>query len=108
MQIAYIDIFQHIPASSGNNWYTLQLARDLQDIGVVTLYSTQQRDGKRGYVPTDSSVRQRFLKTSVKWDKIWPRLNQLKPEMLFDSSVAFIAITSPGMSRRKTKPYSCW
>jgi glycosyltransferase involved in cell wall biosynthesis len=86
MQIAYVDIFQHIPASSGNNWYTLQLVSDLQDIGDVTLYSTQQRDGKRGYVPADSAVRQEFLATSVKLDKIWPRLNQLRPEMLFDSS----------------------
>src|SRR5665647_220062 len=86
MQIAYVGVFQHLPANSGNDWYSLQLVDDLKDIGRVTLFYTQQENGKSGYSPSDPSVEQRLLPPTFKWRRISSRLDQLRPEMLVDGS----------------------
>lgn len=86
MQIAFVDVFQHLPANSGNNWYSLCLVDDLQEIGEVNLYYTQQENGKRGYMPADRVIEQKRLAPSVKWWRISHRLDQLRPEILFDRS----------------------
>lgn len=86
MQIAYVGVFQHLPANSGNDWYSLQLVDDLQTIGGVTLYYTLHENGKRGYTPANRIIKQKYLAPSVKWHRISPRLDQLRPEMLFDGS----------------------
>jgi glycosyltransferase involved in cell wall biosynthesis len=62
------------------------LVEDLKEIGDVTLYYTQQDNGKRGYSPADTVVSQKLESGSVKWGRIWHRLDQLRPEMLRDGS----------------------
>ncbi len=86
MQIAFVDVFQHVPANSGNNWYSLQLVDDLKGIGDVGLYYTLEEKGKRGYSPSNPAFKQRHLPPTVKWPRIWWRLDQLRPEILFDKS----------------------
>ncbi len=86
MQIAFVDVFQNLPANSGNDWYSLCLVSDLQEIGEVSLYHTQQENGKRGYMPPDRVIEQKLLAPSVKWWRISRRLDQLRPEILFDRS----------------------
>jgi glycosyltransferase involved in cell wall biosynthesis len=86
VQIAYIGVFQHLPANSGNDWYSLQLVDDLKEIGDVTLYYTLQENGKRGYSFSDPGFKQRRLPPTVKWRRISRRLDQLRPEILFDGS----------------------
>ena len=88
MQIAYVGVFQHLPANSGNDWYSLQLVDDLKDIGRVTLFYTQQENGKSGHSPSDPSVEQRLLPPTFKWRRVSSRLDQLRPEMLVDGSAA--------------------
>jgi len=86
VQIACVGVFQNLPANSGNDWYSLQLAEDLQAIGDVTLYHTLRENGKRGHTPTNCSIKQKLLAPSVEWHRISRRLGQLRPEMLLDSS----------------------
>lgn len=85
MQIAFVDVFQNVPANSGNDWYSLQLVDDLTRIGDVDLYYTLHEHGKKGYSPSNPGFKQRHLPPTVKWP-IWRRLDQLRPEILFDRS----------------------
>jgi glycosyltransferase involved in cell wall biosynthesis len=81
-----MDVFQNLPANSGNDWYNLQLVTDLAGQGDVHLYYTQKEHGKQGYYPNNNLVKQKYLAPTVKWGKISRRLDQLRPEMLLDGS----------------------
>ena len=85
MKIAYVDVFQTLPANSGNDWYTLQLLTDLMASADVRLYQTLKVNGKRGYVPKNA-VTQQHIKQRIAWGRISSTLEKLRPEMLFDKS----------------------
>ena len=85
MKIAYVDVFQNLPANSGNDWYTLQLLTDLMASADVHLYQTLKVNGKRGYVPRNA-VKQEHIPQRIPWNKISSTLEQLRPEMLLDKA----------------------
>jgi glycosyltransferase involved in cell wall biosynthesis len=92
MKIAYISVFQHLPANSGNDWYALQQLTDLMEMAEVHLYHTQEVDDKQGYMPEKVAITQESIATKITWgrisqrSRISQRLAQLKPEMLLDKS----------------------
>jgi glycosyltransferase involved in cell wall biosynthesis len=92
MKIAYLGVFQHLPANSGNDWYTLQLLTDLMETAEVHLYHTQEVDDKQGYMPEKVAITQESIATKIRWgrisqrSRISQRLAQLRPEMLLDKS----------------------
>jgi hypothetical protein len=86
MKIAYVDVFQNLPANSGTDWYTLQLLTDLTEIADVTLYHTQKVEEKSGFLPANHSMKQSHLSPRLAWSRVSARLDQLRPEMLFDAS----------------------
>jgi glycosyltransferase involved in cell wall biosynthesis len=92
MNVAWIGVFQPLPANSGNDWYTLQLLTDLMETAEVHLYHTQEVHDKQGYVPEKVAITQESIATKIRWgrisqrSRISQRLAQLKPEMLLDKS----------------------
>jgi len=85
MQIAYVDVFQNLPANSGNDWYTLQLLTELMASADVHLYQTVKVNGKRGYMPKNA-IKQEYIPERIAWSRISSTLEQLRPEMLLDKS----------------------
>ncbi len=86
MKIAYVDVFQTLPANTGSDWYTLQLLTDLMETADVHVYYTLKADGKRGYLPTKAAVKQEYITPKIAWRRISSMLEQLRPEMLLDKS----------------------
>jgi glycosyltransferase involved in cell wall biosynthesis len=86
MKIAYVDVFQNLPANSGNDWYTLQLLTDLTEIATVNLYHTQKVEEKIGFFPAYTAIKQAYIPSRLAWRRISARLDQLRPEMLLDKS----------------------
>jgi glycosyltransferase involved in cell wall biosynthesis len=86
MKIAYVDVFQNLPANSGNDWYTLQLLTDLNQTADVHLYHTQKVADKQGYLPKKTLITQEYIPSRIGWSRISHRLEQLRPEMLLDNS----------------------
>lgn len=86
MKIAYVDVFQTLPANSGSDWYTLQLLTDLMEIADVHVYHTLKADEKRGYLPTKAAVNQEYISPRIAWRRISSKLEQLRPEMLLEKS----------------------
>ncbi|MGZ4851649.1 MAG: glycosyltransferase family 4 protein [Halobacteriota archaeon] len=85
MRTAFVDVFQILPANSGNDWYALQLSDELSSQGDVRLLYTLRNPGKKGYLPS-TSIRQEFIESKLRWDRVSYTLGRLRPEMLFDGS----------------------
>ncbi len=85
MRIAYVDVFQNLPANSGNDWYTLQLVSDLSSLGDVQLFYTLRDPGKRGYLPSNT-VKLEYIDPKINWNRLSVRLQRLRPEMLLSAS----------------------
>jgi glycosyltransferase involved in cell wall biosynthesis len=87
MKIAYVGVFQNLPANCGGDWYTLQLLNDLKKNADVHLYYTQKVDNKQGFLPPKkAAIKQEYITPKIRWNRISYRLEQLRPEMLFDGS----------------------
>jgi glycosyltransferase involved in cell wall biosynthesis len=86
MKIAYVEVFQNLPANSGNDWYTLQLLNDLEKNADVHLYHTQKVNDKQGYLPKQPAIKQDYITPQIRWNRLARRLEQLRPEMLFGNS----------------------
>ena len=86
MKIAFIDIYQRTPISSGGDWWTFQLLTDLARNNSVNMFYTSEKSSEEGYLPKDISFDTHFLPSRVKWGRVSTWLDIIRPDKLWDKS----------------------
>jgi glycosyltransferase involved in cell wall biosynthesis len=86
MKIAFIDIYNRIPISSGGDWWMLQLLTDLSRNNSVSAFYTSERSSEEGYLPEDISFNTCVLPSRVKWGRLSTWLEIIRPDALWDKA----------------------
>lgn len=86
MKIAFIDIYNRIPISSGGDWWMLQLLTDLSRNNSVSAFYTSEKSSEEGYLPEDISFNTYVLPSRVKWGRLSTWLEIIRPDVLWDKA----------------------
>ena len=86
MKIAFIDIYNRIPISSGGDWWMLQLLTDLSRNNSVSAFYTSEKSSEEGYLPEDISFNTYVLPSRVKWGRLSTWLEIIRPDALWDKA----------------------
>ena len=83
MEIAFVDIYNRIPMSSGGDWWMFQLCADLSQNNNVSTFYTSERNDVGGYQPEDVGFRTIHLDSRIDWHRRSKWLEMLRPDLLW-------------------------
>src|SRR5659263_785443 len=83
MEIAFVDIYNRIPMSSGGDWWAFQLCTDLARNNNVSTFYTSEKNDVGGYQPEDVGFRTIHLDSRIDWHRRSKLLEMLRPDLLW-------------------------
>ena len=83
MEIAFVDIYNRIPMSSGGDWWAFQLCTDLARNNNVSTFYTSEKNDVGGYQPEEVGFRTIHLDSRIDWHRRSKWLEMLRPDLLW-------------------------
>ena len=83
MELAFVDIYNRIPISSGGDWWMFQLCTDLARNNNVSAFYTSEKSSGEGYQPRDVGFTTTPLGSRINWGRRSKWLEMLRPDLLW-------------------------
>jgi len=83
MEIAFVDIYNRLPISSGGDWWMFQLCADLARNNEVRTFYTSEKSSGAGYQPEDVGFTTTRLPSRIDWRRRSKWLEMLRPDLLW-------------------------